>query len=126
MYVRSRFLARDIGLKGEISALKEDLQKKPTMKPVCYLSQKHVYLNNTEKMNVARAIQVLSPAAITASEHVKEQAGHMCSTSFATAGHTITFMRNFYRWFILLDTSNTTQNLHQKFPDVRHYDDAEI
>ncbi|KAH9370387.1 hypothetical protein HPB48_018581 [Haemaphysalis longicornis] len=34
-------------------------------------------------------------------------------------------MRNFYQGFILLDMSNTTRHLRQKFPDVRHYGDAD-
>ncbi|KAH9368259.1 hypothetical protein HPB48_011576 [Haemaphysalis longicornis] len=34
-------------------------------------------------------------------------------------------MRNFYQEFILLDMSNTTRHLRQKFPYVRHYGDAD-
>ncbi|KAH9361570.1 hypothetical protein HPB48_001447 [Haemaphysalis longicornis] len=126
--VRSQFLSHDIEAKGETSSsyIKDTyhLQKNLMVKPVRYLSRKHVYPNNIEKMSVARAIQVLSPVVrTTALEHLREQVAHTCSTSFATVGHTITFMRNFYRWFILLNM-NTTQHPRQKFPDVRHYDDA--
>ncbi|KAH6933168.1 hypothetical protein HPB50_012693 [Hyalomma asiaticum] len=38
---------------------------------------------------------------------------------------TITFMRNFYRWFVLHDTSSTMQHLVQNFADARHYDDVQ-
>ncbi|KAH7949974.1 hypothetical protein HPB49_017844 [Dermacentor silvarum] len=76
--VRSQFLAHDIGPKGEISPshLKAvyELQKDLTVRPVRYLSRKHVYPNNIEKMNVGRAVQVLSPAVTAALEHLKEQA----------------------------------------------------
>ncbi|KAH8023107.1 hypothetical protein HPB51_010891 [Rhipicephalus microplus] len=41
------------------------------------------------------------------------------------AGQTIIFMQNIYRWFVLHDTSNTTQNLHKKWPDTRHFKDTE-
>ncbi|KAH7933928.1 hypothetical protein HPB49_019322 [Dermacentor silvarum] len=75
--VRSQFLAHDIGPKGEISSshLKAvyELQKDLTVRPVRYLSRKHVYPNNIEKMNVGRAVQVLSPAVTAALEHLKEQ-----------------------------------------------------
>ncbi|KAH7973689.1 hypothetical protein HPB49_004011 [Dermacentor silvarum] len=99
--VRSQFLAHDIGPKGEISSshLKAvyELQKDLTVRPVRYLSRKHVYPNNIEKMNVGRAVQVLSPAVTAALEHLKEQAGHTCSVSFASTGPSITFMKCIYR-----------------------------
>ncbi|KAH7978796.1 hypothetical protein HPB49_006774 [Dermacentor silvarum] len=127
--VRSQFLAHDIGPKGEISSshLKAvyELQKDLTVRPVRYLSRKHVYPNNIEKMNVGRAVQVLSPAVTAALEHLKEQAGHTCSVSFASAGPSITFMKYIYRWFVLHDTSNTTQHLRQNFADARHYDNVD-
>ncbi|KAH6925841.1 hypothetical protein HPB50_011089 [Hyalomma asiaticum] len=113
--VRSQFLAHP---KGEVSSsyIKKlyELQKDLVVKPVRYLSRKHVYPNNIEKMNVARAIQVLSPDVSAALEHLRDQAGHTSSVSFADAGQTIIFMQNIYRWFVLHDTSNTTQHVHKK------------
>ncbi|KAH8031884.1 hypothetical protein HPB51_021073 [Rhipicephalus microplus] len=127
--VCSQFLAHDIGLKGEVSScyIKKlyDLQKDLVVKPVRYLSRKHVYLNNIEKMNVARAIQVFSPDVTAALEHLRDQAGHTSSVSFGVAGQTIIFMQNIDRWFVLHDTSNTTQHIHKKWPDTRQFDDAE-
>ncbi|KAH7952101.1 hypothetical protein HPB52_018393 [Rhipicephalus sanguineus] len=76
-------------------------------------------------MNVARAIQVMSPDVTATLEHLRDQAGHTSSASFAAAGQTIIFMQNMYRWFVLHDTSNTTQHIHKKWPDTRHFDDTE-
>ncbi|KAH8026692.1 hypothetical protein HPB51_024191 [Rhipicephalus microplus] len=75
-------------------------------------------------MNVARAIQVFSPDVTAALEHLRDQAGQTSSVSFAAAGQTIVFMQNIYRWFVLHDTSNTTQHIHKKWPDTRQFDDA--
>ncbi|KAH8035036.1 hypothetical protein HPB51_003877 [Rhipicephalus microplus] len=127
--VRSQFLAHDIGPKGEVLScyIKNlyDLQKDLVVKPVCYLSRKHVCPNNIEKTNVARAIQVFSPDVTSALEHLRDQAGHTSSVAFAAAGQTIIFMQNIHRWFVLHDTSNTTQHIHKKWPDTRQFDDAE-
>ncbi|XP_075742919.1 uncharacterized protein LOC142796362 [Rhipicephalus microplus] len=127
--VRSQLLSHDIGPEREISSsyIKDlyKLQKGLTVKPVRYLSRKHVLPNNIEKMNVGRAVQLLSPCVTAALKHLKGQAGHTCSKSFAYAGPTITFMRNFYRWFVLHDTSSTMQHLVQNFADARHYDDIQ-
>ncbi|XP_049276291.1 uncharacterized protein LOC119373974 [Rhipicephalus sanguineus] len=126
--VRSQLLSRDIGPKCEISAsfIKDlyEMQKGLTVKPVRYLSRKHVFPNNIEK-NVGRAVQLLSPSVTAALEYLKGQAGHTCSKSFSHAGPTITYMKNFYRWFVLHDTSNTVQHIYQNFADARHYDDVE-
>ncbi|KAH7953949.1 hypothetical protein HPB49_014536 [Dermacentor silvarum] len=127
--VHSRFLAHDLGpkrdvLSGYIKKLYE-LQKDLVVKPVRYLSRKHVYPNNIEKINVARAIQVLSPDVTAALEHLRNQAGHTSSDSFADAGQTVIFLQNTYRWFVLHDPSNTTQHIQKKWPDTRQFDDAE-
>ncbi|KAH7958824.1 hypothetical protein HPB49_005567 [Dermacentor silvarum] len=65
--VRCQFLTPKLGPKGEISSpcLKYvyELQKNLSVKPVRYLSRKHLYPNNIEKMHVVKAIQVLSPPA---------------------------------------------------------------
>ncbi|KAH7958590.1 hypothetical protein HPB49_003076 [Dermacentor silvarum] len=127
--VRSHFLAHDCGPKGEVSScyIKKlyELQNDLVVKPVRYLSRKHVYPNNIEKTNVVRAIQVLSPDVTAALEHLRSQAGHTSSFSFADAGQTIIFMQNMYRWFVLHDTSNTTQHIHKKWADTRQFDGAE-
>ncbi|KAH6922498.1 hypothetical protein HPB50_015125 [Hyalomma asiaticum] len=127
--VCSQFLAHDFGPKEEVSAsyIKKlyELHKDLVVKPVGYLSRKHVYLNNIEKMNVAKAIQVLSSDITVALEHFRDQAGHTSSVSFVDAGRTIISMQNIYRWFVLHDTSNTTQHVHKKWPDTQHFNDTE-
>lgn len=95
------------------------------MKTVRNLTRKHVYPNNIEKMNVRRAVEVLAPDVTASLEVLKSQAGHGSHSSFASAGPAIIFTKNIYHWFILHDTSNKVQHVHQRFPDVRHYDDPE-
>ncbi|KAH7956473.1 hypothetical protein HPB52_010041 [Rhipicephalus sanguineus] len=68
---------------------------------------------------------VATKSVTAALEFLREQAGHSCDAAFAAAGPTIAFMRNIYRWFLLHDTSNTSEYIHQNNPDVRHYDDLE-
>lgn len=48
--------------------------------------------------------------------------GVKCSKSFSYAHPTITFMKNFYRWFILHDM-NTTQHMYQNYAYSWHYGD---
>ncbi|KAH7956029.1 hypothetical protein HPB52_005751 [Rhipicephalus sanguineus] len=76
-------------------------------------------------MNVAR--QVLSPGVTVALEHLGDQDGRTSSVFFVSVGQTIIFMQkqNMYRWFVLHDTSNTTQHIHKKWPDTWQFDDAE-
>ncbi|CAN7951775.1 unnamed protein product, partial [Ixodes pacificus] len=75
--VRSQFLARDMGKDGEISSSRikkiYDMQKNWTVKPVRFLSRKHVYPNNIEKMNVARAVEVLSTDVTATLKYLKDQ-----------------------------------------------------
>nr|XP_050042076.2 uncharacterized protein LOC126539322 [Dermacentor andersoni] len=75
-------------------------------------------------MNVARAVQLMSPSITDALEHLKDQAGHACALSFSAAGPTITFMKNVYRWFVLHDVSNTTQHIRHNFSDGSQFDDS--
>lgn len=58
-------------------------------------------------------------------EHLRDQAGHTSSASFAAAGQTIIFMQNIYPLFVLHDKSNTTQHLHKKWLDTLNFDDTE-
>lgn len=124
--VRSQFLAHDIGKGREVSSshLKRLYEmQRLLVKPVRFPSRKHIFPNNIEKINIRRAVEVPSPEVTSALRYVKGQAGHCSDTSFASAGPTITFVENIYWWFIMHDTSNKTQYIHQQFPDVRHYDD---
>ncbi|XP_064482840.1 uncharacterized protein LOC135395673 [Ornithodoros turicata] len=127
--MRSQFLDRDMGKDNQVSSsfLKAlyELQKKASIKAVRFLSRKHIYPSNIEKMNVKRAIQLFSPDVTAALKYLRDQAGHTCDPLYADAGDTILFMESIYRWFILHDTSNCTQHIHQRFPYVRHYDSCD-
>lgn len=96
--VRSQFLAHDLGEKGQVSSfyLKNlyELQKMSTIKPVRFLTRKHVYPSNLEKMNVQRAVQVFSLEVTAALKLLQEQAGHTCSISFSAVGPMLEFMEN--------------------------------
>ncbi|XP_049522070.1 uncharacterized protein LOC125944788 [Dermacentor silvarum] len=122
--VRSQFLSRDIGKDGEITAqyLKDLYAKRSIVKPVRFLTRKHVHPTNIEKMNVRRAVQVFSPPVTAALKLLTEQAGHTCDASFAHFGSTVVFMDTMYRWFVLMDVSNCTQHIHQNDPDCKQYE----
>ncbi|KAL1420594.1 hypothetical protein MTO96_023991 [Rhipicephalus appendiculatus] len=125
---RSQFLSRDIGKGGEISAnyLKSlyKMQQGSLVKPVRFLTRKHVFPTNMEKMNVQRAVQVFSPPVTAAMKVLQEQAGHTCDASFAGVGPTVQFMDTVHRWFVLMDVSNCTQHIHQKNADCKQFESA--
>ncbi|KAM7281720.1 uncharacterized protein ISCGN_006348 [Ixodes scapularis] len=124
--IRSQFLERNFGKDNEIKSfyLKKlyELQREAAVKPVRFLSRKHLFPSNIEKMNAKRAVQLFSPEVTAVVKHLQEQAGHTSDLLYADAGPTIFFMDSVYRWFILHDTSNCTQHIHQRYPDVRQYD----
>lgn len=124
--VRSQFLSRDIGKDGEITAqyLKDlyKMQQRSIVKPVRFLTRKRIYPTSMEKMNVRRAVQVVSPPVTAALKLLKEQAGHTCDASFAHVGPTVVFMDTMYWWFNLMDVSNCTQHVHQNNPDCKQYE----
>ncbi|KAH6948060.1 hypothetical protein HPB50_022770 [Hyalomma asiaticum] len=126
--VRSQFLSRDIGKGGEISSnhLKSlyKMQQGSLVKPVRFLTRKHVFPTNMEKMNVQRAVQVFSPPVTAALKLLQEQAGHTCDASFAGVGPTVQFMDTVHRWFVLMDVSNCTQHMHQKNADCKQFESA--
>ncbi|KAH6939989.1 hypothetical protein HPB50_023869 [Hyalomma asiaticum] len=126
--VRSQFLSRDIGKGGEISSnhLKSlyKMQQGSLVKPVRFLTRKHVFPTNMEKMNVQRAVQVFSPPVTAALKLLQEQAGHTCDASFAGVGPTVQFMDTVHRWFVLMDVSNCTQHIHQKNADCKQFESA--
>lgn len=75
-----------------------------------------------KKINVRRAVQVVSPPVTAALKLLKEQAGHTCDASFAHVGPTVVFMDTMYRWFTLMDVNNSTQHVHQNNPDCKQYE----
>jgi hypothetical protein len=81
------------------------LQKGMPIKPVRYLTKKHLYPNNFEKMNVLRAVQIFS-TTVTASIKFLKEAGDQ---DFQEVGPTITFMENMYKFFQIHNVSSKTQ-----------------
>ncbi|KAH7979598.1 hypothetical protein HPB49_010001 [Dermacentor silvarum] len=126
--VRSQFLSRHIVKGGEISAnhLKSlcRMQQGSLVKPVRFLTRKHVFPTDMEKMNVQRAVQVFPPLVTAAVKLLQEQAGHTCDASFAGVGPTVQFMDTAHRWFVLMDVSNCTQHIHQKNADYKQFESA--
>ncbi|KAM7281110.1 uncharacterized protein ISCGN_006467 [Ixodes scapularis] len=124
--IRSQFLERNFGKDNEIKSLYlkklYELQREAAVKPVRFLSRKHLFPSNIEKMNAKRAVQLFSPEVTGVLKRLQEPAGHTSDLLYADAGPTIFFMDSVYRWFILHDTSNCTQHIHQRYPDVRQYD----
>ncbi|XP_040071853.1 uncharacterized protein LOC120844246 [Ixodes scapularis] len=98
------------------------MQQDSIVKPVRFLTRKHVFPSNLEKMNVRRAVQLLSPAVTAALKLFKQQAGHTCDASFLDVDETVQFMDTVHRWFLLMDVSNCSQHIHQNNPDCRQFD----
>ncbi|EEC03860.1 hypothetical protein IscW_ISCW024115, partial [Ixodes scapularis] len=75
--VRSQFLARELGSNTEISSghIKKlyKMQAGSTVKPVRFLTRKHIYPTNIEKMNVRSAVQIFSPPVTAALSFMKDQ-----------------------------------------------------
>lgn len=93
-----------------------DLQKNLIIKPVRYLTKKHIQPSSLEKMNVKRAIQIFSP-------EITSVLKYLCSTDpeFKNAGETIKFLEIINRWFSLHNVSNTSKHIHTKNPDVMQF-----
>lgn len=127
--VRSQFLARDNGGNKQISSacpkLLYKLPRGQAVKPVRFLSRKHLYPSNIEKMAVKPAIQLFSPPVTAALLYMQGQAGHTCDVEFASVGPTVEFMQIMHKWFKLMDVSNTTQHIHKNDPDTRQFTSAD-
>lgn len=127
--VRSQFLAKDMGPEKEISSrfLKTvyKMQKNLTVKPIRFLTRKHLYPTNIEKMSVRLAVQLFSTPVIAALKYLKDQAGHTADLEFASAGPSIKFLEAMQRWFTVMDVSNCQQYIHCNNDDARHFTDVD-
>ncbi|KAH9367381.1 hypothetical protein HPB48_010176 [Haemaphysalis longicornis] len=127
--IRSQFLSKDFGQNQEISStyVKDlyELQRGSSVKPVRFLTRRHLYPSNLEKMGVKTALQVFSPAVTAALSFMKDQAGHTCDAKFAGVGPTVEFMSNMHKWFVLMDVSNCQQHIHQNNPDTKEFSDPD-
>ncbi|KAG0433889.1 hypothetical protein HPB47_019505 [Ixodes persulcatus] len=99
-----------------------DLQKKEVVKPVRFLTQKHVEPTNFEKMHVGRAVQLFSDDVISALSFLKEYPSHHPQADkFRNAGATILFMKMMQKWFAIHNVANRTAHVHMRQPDQMHF-----
>lgn len=96
--IRTQFLEREMSdgtgtISGKYVKLLHKLQKDDTVKPVTYLTKKHVEPTAFEKMNVRRAKEIFSPCVIAAIRTLKENASsHPEAHKFKDSDATLTFM----------------------------------
>lgn len=101
------------------------MQQGSTVKPVCFLTRKHIFPTHTEKMGMSTAVQVLSPLDTAALRYKQDQAGHTCDVKFTNIGLIVEFMPIMYRWFVQMDVSNRQQHIHLNNRDAREFSDCE-
>ncbi|KAM7307482.1 uncharacterized protein ISCGN_011118 [Ixodes scapularis] len=98
-----------------------DLQKNEVVKPVRFLTQKHLEPTNFEKMHVGRAVQLFSDDVIPALSFLKEYPSrHPQADKFRNAGATILFMKMMPKWFAVHNVANQTAHVHMRQPDQMH------
>jgi hypothetical protein len=130
---RSIFLDHDMASSdGIISAnyLKTllDMQENLIIKPVRFLTRKHLYPSNLEKMKVYPAVQIFSPAVTASLRYLAHHHEHDNYDeefpNFKDSIATIKFMENMYKYFQIHDVSNRTQYIHKRDPNTAPYTDV--
>ncbi|KAH6938437.1 hypothetical protein HPB50_009179 [Hyalomma asiaticum] len=95
--IRSQFLPKEFGENKEISStyikILYKMQTYSRLRPIRFLTRKHVFPSNIEKMIVKTAVQLFSPAVTAALKYLKDQAGHICDLQFTFVGPTVGFMK---------------------------------
>ncbi|XP_049512853.1 uncharacterized protein LOC119431730 isoform X2 [Dermacentor silvarum] len=125
--VRSLFMEGDmtdrmLPITGKFMKQLYELQKNETVKPVRFLTQKHVEPTNFEKMHVGRAVQLFSNEVISAVEFLKDYPSyHQKAEMFRNAGATINFMRMIQKWFAIHNVANRTAHLELRNPDQMQF-----
>ncbi|KAL1482467.1 hypothetical protein MTO96_033775 [Rhipicephalus appendiculatus] len=127
--IRSQFLAKEFGENREVSSkyikMLYKMQRHSTIRPIRFLTRKHVFPSNIEKMNVMTAVQLFSATVITALKYLRDQAGHSCDIEFASVGPTVEFMEAIHKWFTCMDVSNVQQHIHRNDEDARQFSDTD-
>lgn len=113
---RNIFLDHDMAsstgiIKAEYLQKLYDIQKLCIIKPIPYLTRKHIYPNTFEKMNVLRAVQLFSPDVTTALKYLAKYNDSL--TNFKEANATIQYLETIYKFFKLHDVSDRTQHFKQ-------------
>jgi hypothetical protein len=93
------------------------IQEKLIIKPVRYLTKKHIYPSNVEKIKVHLAVQIFSPPVIAAAG----KNGNLISDCSAT----VKYMENMYKFFQIHDVSNKAQHIHQRDANTAPYTNTE-
>lgn len=125
--LRNQFLDKEMSgkysfISGEYVKKVYELQKNETIKPVRFLTRKHVYPNNLEKMNVLRAVQIFSNPVIATIEFLKDNSfAHPKAHLFSESMDTIEYMKNIQKWFNIHDVSNRTLGVHSKNSDKEQF-----
>jgi hypothetical protein len=94
-----------------------NLQKGLPVKPVKYLTKKHLYPTNFEKMNVLRAVQIFSPSVTSMLKFLKE-AGE---PRFRDVDSTISYMENMYNFFQVHNVSSRSQYIRSLDSSIAPY-----
>lgn len=94
------------------------------MRPIRFLTWKHLYPVNIEKINVKSAVQLFSAPVTTALGCLQDQGGHTYDLEFASLGPTVTFIMTIQKWFTLKDMSNCQQHILVDIEDTQHYPDV--
>ncbi|KAL1476183.1 hypothetical protein MTO96_036703 [Rhipicephalus appendiculatus] len=97
------------------------LQKNEIVKPVRFLTQKHIEPTNFEKMHVGRAVQLFSDEVISALSLLKEYPNHPQAEQFRNADATILFMKTMQKWFVIHNVANRRAHVHMRKPDQMHF-----
>jgi hypothetical protein len=97
------------------------IQKSCLIKPIPFLTKKHLFPNTFEKMNVLRAVQIFSPAIIAALKYLA--AYNNSSFDFSEAHATIEYIENMNQFFKVHDVSDRVQHFKQLDPQCAPYTD---
>lgn len=124
--IRNLWLTRDFLIEGNLvsfSYLKSlyRIQKESLLKPVRYLSLKHVNPNTFERQKVVWAVSIFRPE-VTAALRLLRDLGY---EEFKGVDETIRFMEIIHKWWCLNDVSNTVQGIHQRDPNRLAYYDVD-
>jgi hypothetical protein len=93
-----------------------DLQRTIIVKPVKFLTKKHLYATNFEKMNVRRAVKIFSPQVTTALSYLEKYL--ILIPDFLESRPRIKLMEFIYTFFKIHDVSDF--KIHD-ISDKTHY-----
>ncbi|EFA11970.1 Transposable element P transposase-like Protein [Tribolium castaneum] len=115
---RNLFLDHDMASRdGVITAdyLKEllEVQQNLIIKPVRFLTKKHMYPSNLEKMKIYLAIQIFFPSVTASIQYLADHGGQEYP-HFKDSKATVTYMENIFKFFKIHDVSNRVQHIHQR------------